>query len=282
MLRPKFRQCNATDQARLALEIVRTIQREGGRFLQAIESPASPNESVNGIVRTTVWKILPETDVLVNLGESLRDEHGHARKRRRQERKERRRERRRLRRAARTAEIATTAKINNTDDIPEAATMDALKGLYYIPGAATGTSIAGSQYRPVTSITHGGRDDDTLSSTSTSSSDIESLPLSPPHSKKTKATGARRVTKGPPGAVAHANTTDNLVRLQKKEPKLNFHYKAKPSRSSKAAMEKEGESELPKGVTVRPSGKWVGLDSLSSRLLVFLFFLLTVFRWPYC
>ena len=60
--RPEFRQHNATDQARIALDVVRTVQREGGRFLQAIETPASPTELAQGIVRTTVWTVLPETD----------------------------------------------------------------------------------------------------------------------------------------------------------------------------------------------------------------------------
>ena len=250
--------------------------------MQAVESPASPNETVKGIIRTTVWKILPETDVLVHLGEALRDERGQARKRHRQQRKERRRERRRLRRAARAAESAfvgnstAAVEINHTGNTWDAGAMGALKSLYYVPAATTATITAGSQYRPVTSMPCRGRDDDTLSSTSTSSSDGESLPLTPPP-KKSKTTGTRRVKKGPPDAAAVLTTTGTIAHVQKKEPKVNFHYKAKPSRSSKAVMEQEGETELPKGVTVRPSGKWVGWVGLSSCLLAFFSFSLTVF-----
>ena len=112
--RPEFRAAaSQQEQARIALDIVRTIQKEGGRFLAAIETPANSSNNATtaspGIVRTTVWRVLLETDVLTQLGAALRDEQGRARKRRRQQRRARRRERRRQRRAARQAAVESAA-----------------------------------------------------------------------------------------------------------------------------------------------------------------------------
>jgi len=257
--RPEFRAAESQqEQARIALDIVRTIQKEGGRFLAAIETPANNSNSTAtapGIVRTTVWRILPETDVLTQLGAALRDEQGRARKRRRQQRRARRRERRRQRRAARQAAVesaaggggaanavkgaSAAAGTNPEESLP--AGNSALQSLYYVPSYLPNNQ-GGAEH-----------DDGSISSsTSSSSSEEESLeeplPLQPP---KKKGRGGKRIAGAAVAAVAGTGVPKNQA------PKVNFHYKPKPTKSHKAVLEQEGEAELPKGVTVRPSGKWV-------------------------
>lgn len=166
---------------------------------------------------------------------------------------------------------------SNNTNAAVMATNSALQCLYYVPGVVTGTTFIGGRYVPITAATHGSEDHDNVSSTSTSSSssdqngggaiddddnnddddDDESLPEAAPSPKRIKTTGVRKAKKGMSGATAAVATTSEPSKsAARKESKHSFHYKAKPSRSSKAAME-QGETELPKGVTVRPSGKWV-------------------------
>lgn len=218
---------NTQEQAKIALDIVHTIQREGGRFLQAIDTPVEDSNG-KGILCTTVWKILPETDILVALGDILRDERGQARKRRRHQRKERRRERREARRAL--MEQQQQSKVEGEAPmVGGVAGCSALRSLFYVPTMDC--------------------EDYTSTSSSSTASDGNVI-KGPPAKKKARQSPVKK-------ANSNKKYDDTDTNEKQKSANVNFHYKPKPTKSKEAYMEQEGDSELPKGVTIRPSGKWV-------------------------
>lgn len=249
----EFLTANRSEQARVALEIVHTIQHEGGRFLISVDVPATETQTANSsIVRVTAWDLMKETDVLMQLGNALRTSEEEERKRlkkeekrRRKEKKRRRKERRRARR--RDRELAAASDEGEVSP----STMGPLQSLYYVPS-----------YYPVADD----RSKDSLKyeSDSGSSSSTYGEGLPPPVSKKLRV--VRKSTKSHPLAPAPDKKPafaasfpigappDLSTELRKD---ISFHYKPKSMKSQQAAFDKEGETNLPKGVTVRPSGKWV-------------------------
>jgi hypothetical protein len=255
-----------SEQAQLASNILKDVHWEGGRFLTAIEVPMAENSALaaqRSIVRTTAWVLMPDTDVLAQLGqallmstdvdEAIRHER-KAKKRRRKERKRRRKERRRERRRMR----ALASQPPATDPVSPSA-MGALQSLYYVP-----SYYPLSDNRNKTGLEC---ESESLSSSSSSSDDDEPMVAQPPPKKKRitvrKTVIPRPIVVPPPPTVLPAGEAKATPEEGKTDqPSLpggpiNFHYKPKPNKSLKAAVYNEGELSLPKGVTVRPSGKWV-------------------------
>lgn len=243
-------------------KIFQTIDKvQSGRFLMAVPvaaetlplSGTGTSGSGGKIVRTMVWNVMKEEDVLAQVEQSLttrseEEARRHAkleRKRRRKEKRRKRRERRRQRRRDRkTVEASWERPIS-----PSA--MGALQSLYYVPPhypLKDGKKRSGLEC-----------DSESLSSSSSSSSSSDEETIVRPAKKKKKV--ARKASKLP--TLAPASTS--LVLEQKEsstEPtsakkEVNFHYKPKTKKSLQAVIDTEGEATLPKGVTVRPSGKWV-------------------------
>jgi hypothetical protein len=252
-----------SEQAQLASNILKDVQREGGRFLTAIEVPMAENSALaaqRSIVRTTAWVLMQDTDVLAQLGQDLRmstdwDEakrqERKAKKRRRKEGKRRRKERRRERRRMR----ALASQPPAPEPVSPSA-MGALQSLYYVPS-----------YYPLTenrNKTGLECESESLSSSSSSSSNDEPMVAQPPPKKK-RITVRKTMIPRPPvllPVVLPAGEATPEEGKTSDPPSLpggpiNFHYKPKPNKSLKAAVYNEGELTLPKGVTVRPSGKWV-------------------------
>jgi hypothetical protein len=253
-----------SEQAQLASNILKDVHREGGRFLTAIEVPVAENSALaaqRSIVRTTAWVLMPDTDVLAQLGQALHmstdvDEakrhERKAKKRRRKERKRRRKERRRERRRMR----ALASQPPPTEPVSPSA-MGALQSLYYVP-----SYYPLSDNRNKTGLEC---ESESLSSSSSSSSDEEPMVVPPP--KKKRITVRKTVIPRPPVLLPVVLPAVGEPKAPPEEGKtdqpalpggpINFHYKPKPNKSLKAAVYNEGELTLPKGVTVRPSGKWV-------------------------
>jgi len=219
-----------SEQARIALEVVHHIQeqRPAGRFLTAIEVPvaANPNANVpaNGsIVSTTMWQVMQETDVLLQLGKHLRET--------KKEKKRRKKHNRRRKKKKRKYEEEVEESLSSISNL------GALESLYYVPA-----------YYPTPDNDSLSLEESSSSSESSSEEEPPPPPPPPPKTKKPRAPPKPRPAPKPKPAPKPAPASSKPV---------NFHYKPKPMKSQQAALKNEGEMTLPKGVTVRPSGKWV-------------------------
>jgi hypothetical protein len=269
-----FLQTSTKEQAVTLIDIVQDIQQKRlGRFLMAIQKPLSPlqlsDENLlpagldrSDLLSVTVWQVMDETDVLMQVAKLLRakavDEGDDVDKRlRKKERKRRRRERRALRkqRASGASAANSTAQSSapGTEEdlfhkqIPPAY-MDILQGLYYVPS-----------YYPLgdSRSLRDNEDSDSYSSSEISTSSEDGTAAGPRVAKKR----GKNVDLSGAGSSKNKISNDHDLKpspIKDLSEPVSFHYKPKPVKSLQAVMEEEGShADLPKGVTIRPSGKWV-------------------------
>lgn len=253
---PEFLQvAGRSEQARIALEILHAIQLDGGRFLTAVDIPPTENAlptNNSSIVRTTVWELMKETEVLGQLGKALRTTEGEARKQEKKEKKQRRKEKKRKRkerRRARRRERALVVEASDEEQVSPS-TLGALQSLYYVP----------SYYPVAEDHSKNSLECESDSILTSSSSSSEEEPTALPVAKRRVVRKSKAGVA--PSPVARAAAKKPEAASAEKNKEISFHYKPKPMKSQQAALDNEGECNLPKGVTVRPSGKWVCLIEL--------------------
>jgi hypothetical protein len=318
---------NKADQAQIILEIIHLIQSQhhsstgnddesgsgnigDARFLKAIQVPYRKsnenqnsnhknnerqrfnivNDSGDAIPSKTIWEVMYESDVLIQLSKILAFDSNanHAN--------------------ATASNIKKDAAQNEESQISTSA-MAILQGLYYVPnyypsrsekrpheyrsgdeeteGSYCSSSEEGDdEYESMSikrrRVVHRKEDDYKPIATKTSKSSFQSNKANktsngPRNTSSTKSSAAHnaRPQHLPPVKVsmigrimvhgAEHGTTAPSESSSIKSPhnsdttnhRVNFQYKPKPMKSHQAMFEQEGLECLPKGVTVRPSGKWV-------------------------
>ena len=271
------------EQAVILIEMIQAVHNRRGRFLMAIQKPLSPENSSqvklppgldeNNLLSTTVWQVLNETDVLLQVTKLLRskvlpEEEDADKRLRRKEVKRRRRERRALRkqRASATASKSTmhaTAPGADEDQVPKqipSSYMDILQGLYYVPS-----------YYPLGSGRDDGDSDSHSSSDTSTSSDEDSNDADPKIAKKRRIgwkSTDQRVENQSSSKTSSGNDSKTAGALSKDN--MTFHYKPKSIKSQQALIEEGLDPILPRGVTIRPSGKWVSTWILSPNVALYL------------
>lgn len=293
--RSAFLQASTKDQAAILVDLVQAVQQtRRGRFLTAIQKPLTPqhlsqrNFLPAGLERgdlhsVTVWKVMDETDVLIQVAKLLRakaiaEENGVDKARRKEERKRRRKERRALRKQ-RALDLASTSILSAHASVPgteedqirkqiPASYMDILQGLYYVPS-----------YYPLgdAQSLRDNHDGELYSSSDTSTSSDDDSDAGLKITKKRRKS-AEKLGPDTPKTKSGPNTPKTIVCTENENDQkvdvvtdfssesvspaltgtISFHYKPKSMKSHQALIEEAGRFvELPKGVTVRPSGKWV-------------------------
>lgn len=225
-----FSKADLEGQARIAQDVLRYIQREqhpAGRFLIAIDVPIPAQNNPKkkgrgGIISATVWQTLQEPAILYQLGKHLRETRMEKKRRKKHKRNEKKKKKKRKQEV-------------QEETIPISKLDDALQSLYYVPNSYGPTPNAQSLSSPEES-----------SSSSESSSEEEEEPTSPPPQPKPKK------PRSPPKPKAVAPEPAPVA------PKQPIHNKPKP-KPQKLQPPAPAPRAIPKGVTARPSGKWVRL-----------------------
>lgn len=318
-------------QALILLEIVQKIQSQQssnrkdddrftdgcGRFLKAIQVPNRNNQqhqnlkptkndlqshtvensSGDAMLSKTIWEVMYESDVLIQLSKILVC----------------------YTKTNRTMNDDTTFTTHNDESQISSSAMAILQGLYYVPNYyPTRTDKRPHEYdscdedesvvsyysssedneneamsmkkrrvihrteddfKPTTSkssvVSNNDRSTDTSSSrTNPTKKSVTSQNVriqQPPPSAKVSMIGRITVADeelygGPIPVAASITTTTtsttssstkNNSNINNSDHKINFQNRHKSMKSHQAMIEQEGSDNLPKGVTVRPSGKWV-------------------------
>lgn len=224
-------------QAAMAIKIMEAVEKDGGRFLTSVETPDNEHAM---IVCTTRWRRLSKKEILTEIirflkrqdTESLRE----AKKARRMARRKVTLEKRRILHK----ELIDSQKLPNYEDTeeyqnePKGPIKGPLMTLYYVPPFTSGNVQVESEEEERQSV----------AASDNSTETEEERPKKPKPS-------ARKI-------LPKKKTT-----VVKKKPPVNKevvnpgHFSRVKRTKSREAAEVEGILDLPKGVTVRPSGKWV-------------------------
>jgi hypothetical protein len=293
-----------SDQLRIVREVIHAVQQDpvGGRFLRAVQIPWNNHDQLSQvtvpgfknciIISKTVWEVMKEIDVLIQVGKMLRSKNATEEKTlRRTERKNRRRERHaHLHQSViYTKAKATVAPLkgdndgNDTDEeqIQEQilpSSLGILQGLYYVPSYCPhGKAESANGYD----------DDDSVSSSEATTSPVEDATTNDMIRKKPMITKKRRIEHvtgkdviPPPAKHARKNITKKSAWDGTKEKcaaasaavvtdNTVITHKPQPMKSQQAVIHQEGhDANLPKGVTVRPSGKWVRPSCWLTRAII--------------
>lgn len=272
--RDNFLTCGTrSEQARIALVLIQQVMLGVNRHDQPPARFLSKVKTANAVPGTLCsWVVMDETSVLVQLGRAFRIRVAKEQRMTKDKLKKKKSEsgEKALKKAKRN-QIQSHVQIErNEDEDSSEETHDPLKGLktlYHIPQDGYRMSELmqnATRYSP-----HEARVDKALSpplqySSNLPTSDGESL-----QSTESASTSHSSVymddSKQPFPLIDHALPEKRQKRKYKKRKSLSSSdadvAETPKLKSKEAAFVNEGEVVLPKGVTVRPSGKWVCFPS---------------------
>ena len=225
-------------QATMAIKIMEAVEKDGGRFLTSVETPDNEHAM---IVCTTRWRRLSKREILTEIirflkcqdTESLRE----AKKIRRNSRRKVSLERRRVLHK----ELINRQKLPRLEDTeeyqnePKGPMEGPLMTLYYVP-PFTNQNVQDESEEEEQQESAGVSDESTQ--------EEEELP-------KKRKPSARKVLPKKKAPAARKKSPSHAGVSK------NGHFTRLKNSKSREAAEVEGILDLPKGVTVRPSGKWV-------------------------
>lgn len=234
-------------QATMAIKIMEAVEKDGGRFLTAVETPDNDHAM---IVCTTRWRRLNKREILTEIIKFLKRRDAESlREANRARREARRKKKLECRRTGYEALISPQV-IPSEDGTeafrnePKGPIAGSLMALYYVP------PFIGGQHD---SDDNNDDDEDEESVVASEMSTDDNNDARP----KRKPLIQRPKKKSPPKKKKKATTASPA----NGNPRNGGFGKPNPGKSLEAAKD-EGVIDLPKGVTVRPSGKWVSVATL--------------------
>jgi hypothetical protein len=248
--RPDFDNAESRSvQATMAIKVMEAVEKDGGRFLTAVETPDNDHAM---IVCTTRWRQLNKREILTEIIKFLKRRDAESLREANRARRETRREVKLKCRRTGYEALISPQLIPSEDGTeafrnePKGPIAGPLMALYYEP------PFIGAQHD---SDENDDDDEDEESGVASEESMDDNVDARP----KRKPLIQRPVPKkkSPPKKKKKAATASPA----NGNPKNGGFGKPNPGKSLEAAKD-EGVIDLPKGVTVRPSGKWVSVATL--------------------